>query len=377
MQPVSYKDLAGYAQKQLIPCVEGRLKYLNEPKNYKSGPNVGKPFQFGTLSEIGTNLEIGVKFEGDLVQPVANKGKVIRLEAHQGSKGLSGVYMDIGEYDGKETRTARCTATAVVQYIAQGDAAANAPQTAQAASAPRPATHTPQARQDAPASSSVRNTGYSGGQPPQPVFEDALGDYKRAFCKVCESFGHDPDKIMQELTAEKLAEITTSVSMASTRGQYGAYIGYVFAGEQQSQSNQHAPQASIQSWKTFVNAKSGKKLGDYDETTFLKLAEWAYHPPQPLAETAVEALRLQANVRLGVVEKKIARSVFLSLFAKEAGYSTEFDENDLETVTGEQFGKASANLELGEWESMLGQFPEIIADCKTAHTNNQDSEIPF
>jgi hypothetical protein len=208
------------------------------------------------------------------------------------------------------------------------------------------------------------------------VFEDALADYKRAFCKVCDAFGHDPDKIMQELTAEKLAEITTSVSMASTRGQYGAYIGYLFAGEQGSQAQPSAQASPIQSWKTFMHPKSHKRLGEYDEANFLKLAEWAYHPPQPLSETAVEAKALQANVRMGTVEKKIARSVFLSLFAKEAGYSTEFDENDLEAVCGEQFGKASANLEIGDWESMLGQFPEIIADCKTEH-DSSFGDVPF
>lgn len=368
MNPVPFKDLAGYAQKQLIPCVEGRLKYLNEPKAYKSGPNVGKPYQFGTLSEIGTNLEIGVKFEGDLVQPVANKGKIIRLEAHQGSKGLSGVYMDIGEYEGKETRTARCTATAVVQYIAQGDAAANAPQTAPAASAPTsaPPQHTP--RQDAPQAGSARNTGHQGGQLPQPVFDDALADYKRAFCKVCESFGHDPDKIMQELTAEKLAEITTSVSMASTRGQYGAYIGYLFE-EDKDAPPWNVPQQKAKagplngSWKTFVHQKSGKKLGEIEEGKLYGLIRWAL-VAQPSAE-AVEARALQANLLMAAADLKIdKRNCFFLCLANAEGYPSEFDENDFEEVVGAAYSKASKNLSDADWTEILRGWDDTIARCK-------------
>jgi len=370
-QTLTFEQLALLPHKTPIAAVEGTLISLTQPKNYASGANAGKPFQYGTIKS--GSLEHGVKFDGGdaTVQPMTRKGQFIRLECKSGNHGLTGVAMDENEYPpGTIKRTIRCTATAVISYPQAGNATQTPPAAAQASSA----TQTPPARQDAPQASSVRNTGH-----PESTVEERVAAWLQIAEEVCRQISKPFEGFMEGLSSTDIKEITTGISM-SYKGQYGAYQAPVFGNGQfpnrtvDSLVAQHAPEASIQSWRTFINAKSGKKLGDYDDATFVKLSCWAYDPASKI--TTPEAKTLAANVRMGTVEKGLAKSVFLSLFAAHKGYGTEFDENDLETVAGEQYGKASNNLDRNEWGEMLDKFEAVIADCVTAHSNNDDG-VPF
>lgn len=366
MNPTPFAQLASFAHKQLIPCVEGTIVSINDALAYGSGPNTGKKYQYATLRDAA-GLSHDVKFDADnTVQDKANRGKLIRIESHQGAKGLSGVYYDINEYPaGKVNHRIRTTATAVITYPQAG----NTPQSNSGASTPPPATQTPPDRQDAQNPTPHRNAGHSSGE---STVGDRVGTWLQIAEEVCHQISKPFEAFMEGLSSTDIKEITTGISM-SYKGQYGVYQAPVF-GHNGNGGMAYDPPSSIPSWKNFINAKSGKKLGDYDEATFLKLSCWAYSVQ--LDPSHIEAVRLQANVRMGTVEKKIARHVFLSLFAQAPGYGTEFDEQDAETVAGEQYGKASSNLSVAEWEDLLNKFPEVIQDCKTAHSNN-DPEIPF
>lgn len=366
MNPLKIAELAAItAPRTPIQGVEGILFDLGPKSQYKSGKKIGQDFQKGKLKDAqGHIVDLWIDVP-ELIQDMSMKGKSVVIMAKNTPNGIAGVYYENGEYNNAPTHTIKLTATASITV------AGNAPQTPQAALQAKSATQTPTARQDAPQRSSGANTGHPAGE---STVEERVGTWLIIAEEVCRQISKPFEGFMEGLSSTDIKEITTGISM-SYKGQYGVYQAPLFdsqAGGGRLPEDSPAPR--LPSWKDFVNSKSGKKLGEYDEATFLKLAEWAYKTQ--LDPYHIEAVRLQANVRMGTVEKKIARNVFLSLFSQAPGYGTEFDEQDLETVCGEQMGKASANLTAGEWDSALGQFNEIIADCKVAHTNN-DGGIPF
>ncbi len=378
MKPVSFSELAEYTNKQLIPCVQGTLKYINDPKKYKSGPNEGKEFQYGTIREIGSGLEIGVKFEADLVQPTSNKGKTIQLQAHEGKKGLSGVYMEIGEYDGKETRTARCTATAIVTYIASGDAAANS-----GASQPSGGSGQRSTPSDAPTGSKTQGNGHQAG-PVKPV-SGRIADTLLIAEEVCKLAGRSYEKFLaEELDVQKLAVgiyISYKEGYVHHDPVFGSGPAPQTANAKQAEvdkswedEKEEKPKANLPSWKDFVHPKTGKKLGEMEDEKFLRFAAWAL----TYSGDDREAKAFQSNVLLGVHDKKLTHKIiFLDHLSAKPGFGDGFDLDDLEQALFQEYGKDSKKVTEEQWLDALKRVSEIVEACKEAHANRgEEGGIP-
>lgn len=217
MKPVPFDDIATLENNFPIACVEGKLVKLYDNKPAKGTTANGEWTRYDGVISDGKK-EFKISFWMDTLPPVVKFNAHIRIVHGTDKKNKpAGLSKSVNEKNGTTYHAIKVDDRAIIS-LAGSDSGAPEPQSAPKSQS---AAQTPPQR------------AYEGnaGHPEERVcFDTALADYRRAFCKVCVAFGHpDPELEMAALTAEKLAEITTCVSMASTRGQYGRYIGYWFA----------------------------------------------------------------------------------------------------------------------------------------------------
>lgn len=214
MNPTPLADLDQFDHGYPIQCVTGNLCTLYPSK--EGVGKTGKPYfmQDGELEdENGLKHKVLFNDKESAAKVDGKRGKTITISSQMVKGRPSGLSMDVNQWNGKTTRRLRVTSAALITVTGGG-------------SQPSNATEGPQGGKEPPSGEHV-------------CFDAALADYRKAFDKTCEAFGFSATTI---LAASKsgdagaltlmghMKEITTSVSMASTRGQYGRYIGYKFAG---------------------------------------------------------------------------------------------------------------------------------------------------
>lgn len=367
MNPVSFSYLATLsAAKTPIECVEGKLTALYPPKEYASGKRQGEQYQNGEITHEG--LKVFLKIDApELILPTSKKGSMIRIESKQGSKGISGLYYEVGEYNGKETRTLKLTATAIISYPG-GDSGASEP--------PSGTTHQ-NLRPGVPKSDYSPTKGHSGEVANVNI---RIRDYFNVVHEVCHRSGKSFEAFLEGLSSSDLKEIGTTIYLSYKEGYvwHDPVFGNVEDGaeskpameERSWEGDKSAPKAKVNTWEDFQHPKRGR-LGDMPMDIFLKFAAWA----KTLViegETAQdrEAKIFQANVLAGVEAKKLTnKQIFMAYFMASEGVNETFDLDDLEAVLGEQFSKASKNLSEGEWLDSLKHSAKIIAACKTNHAD--------
>lgn len=116
MRIVPIEDIKQMEDKEVIPAVQGRLKAVFEQKS-QEGQYGTKTMQNGILAS-GSG-EIGVRFENhdDLS---GLKGKLIKVSCWKGDRGLSGVYVDKGEFNNKPYLKVKVTKTGTVEEAGSG-----------------------------------------------------------------------------------------------------------------------------------------------------------------------------------------------------------------------------------------------------------------
>lgn len=392
-KPVSFTDLAGYAHKQVIPCVEGKLTGLKEPGHYKSGINEGKPYQFGFLKD-DSNREMRIKFDNEAcIQPMSNKGKRIRVMAKAGSKGLSGVYMEVGEYQNKETRDIRCTATAIIEVLGAGGEKT-------ATSQERPdnggSSDAPEHASKPSASSSVRKATH-----PVTIRRIAF-DCLRAFHvfmtaqKALAEKGYD----VGDLSISDIKDMATSGRLALVKNEiipHEAWSDFKFPGDN-GQSVDRAPTKASEkdlaempdqewdgenhgsrtaepppekpkrepskiSWKDFVWPSTGKKLGDTPAADLLKYARWA--ATAELDDDETEAKMCVAMMAMCCADTRGWKSkagVFISSLGMEEGFGESFNEDDIAAYIRDRFDLKVEDLGDEEAVQLMDDYDTTVRE---------------
>ena len=114
MQPFPLNQLAAMADKQTLACVAGTIVSAYQAKR---GTNANGEWSIQNVvlkGDDGTEVTLWMK-DREEIQKSA-KGQRIILTAHQGDKGLSGLYIMDDEYNGKTTRKIKVTPSAELSY---------------------------------------------------------------------------------------------------------------------------------------------------------------------------------------------------------------------------------------------------------------------
>lgn len=114
IQPFPLSQLGAMADKQTLACIAGTITALYKPK---TGTNSTGEWSIQNATLRGTDgIEVGLWLKDRPELPMSAKGQYVILEARQGDKGLSGLYVMDDDYNGKITRKIKVTPTAELSY---------------------------------------------------------------------------------------------------------------------------------------------------------------------------------------------------------------------------------------------------------------------
>lgn len=114
IQPFPLSQLGAMADKQNLACIAGTITALYKPK---TGTNSTGEWSIQNATLRGTDgIEVGLWLKDRPELPQSAKGQYVILEARQGEKGLSGLYVMDDDYNGKITRKIKVTPTAELHY---------------------------------------------------------------------------------------------------------------------------------------------------------------------------------------------------------------------------------------------------------------------
>lgn len=278
-----------------VEAFEGVITAIYAPKENQRGENTHGPWiiQNAVLKDDDQN-EIAIVFSHPDVEqdPKHVKGKRIRLTSTKGDRGLNGLKIKDSDYKGKVTRSVWVSKVANVELVGPGGAAKKPP--------------TSGASRTGGSGSTAQTTGSRQEQGSAVQGSDSGVDTLDV--RVSHWFtvwdGVRPAAEAKGITdLELIKDITTTIWM-SFKGQYGVYAPIVTGNGSRppahspadatssAQRSQDAGSASangaesgppegqntaepVATWKDFVHAKSGKKLGEMDMATRIKYAKWA------------------------------------------------------------------------------------------------------
>lgn len=113
-QPFPLNQLGAMADKQNLACIAGTITSVYKSKN---GENSNGPWSIQNIvlkGTDGTEITLWIKDREEIPNTV--KGRFIILQAKQGEKGLSGLYVMDDDYNGKITRKIKVTPTCELSY---------------------------------------------------------------------------------------------------------------------------------------------------------------------------------------------------------------------------------------------------------------------
>jgi hypothetical protein len=114
IQPFPLSQLGAMADKQNLACIAGTITSIWKPKTGTNSTGEWS-IQNATLKGID-GIEVGLWLKDREELPQSTKGQFVILEARQGEKGLSGLYVMDDDYKGKVTRKIKVTPTASISY---------------------------------------------------------------------------------------------------------------------------------------------------------------------------------------------------------------------------------------------------------------------
>lgn len=122
MKPTPLADVAEHPADAIIYCLVGTLKIVHERKTgtIGKGTNKGSPWAIQNLviTDGKTDVQVALKDREDEI-PKSWKNREVMFEAHQGTKGWSGVYAFDDNYNDVITRKVKVTATGQISLVGE------------------------------------------------------------------------------------------------------------------------------------------------------------------------------------------------------------------------------------------------------------------
>lgn len=382
MNVIAIKTLASWPDGTQVECVEGVLASLWEAKTgiSEKGVNKGKPWslQNGVIRDMHQDEHRITFATPDVAQPMSNKGKMVRISCKVNTKGMSGLKLKIGEYNGNETRDLWVTDTAKIEFLGAGGEPM-----------PQQAPRVGQAAPTQPGASSVQGVasgGRSGGCSPASTVATRVTDYFKVLQEVYaqySKFEQDPEApLIPGLTPAEIKDIATHISM-TYRGDYGCYMPPIFV-EGQAQSTGSTPLAR---WQDFLHAKKTIKaskdvrLGDLDDVELSCQIAWALTAKAD--GLGPEAAALRGQLILASAEKGWSPRDVLT---KRIGASKEYESGDITDDGVNLWSRDKHDCEFMSLDdeqciriltSLTGALVEMKAATETAHPiTEENNEIP-
>lgn len=339
MKPATFKELQEYKVDQQIPCVEGVLVTIYDPKTgiAKGGANKGKEWtlQSCNLRDDNSDEHRLLITSADQVLDKRMKGKRIRISSHVGSKGMSGVYMSENTYTNKNDeqvteRQIKITATALVEELGAGGEAKSDKPSSNGAPASRPAAHHSQPDYE------LTPVSQRAG-----LYFDVMEEVKRQV--DIRTSDKDSPLHKEEFSVEDYRAITAVIA-GTYRADKGAYAPPYFGPASGTSEKELAampgkewegdkgkPQATEkpQTWREYVY--KDVKLGDKSRPEMRELLKW-YHLKGKATESEV-GKKLAAQLLMAGAELKMPDLKAVAYDALgEHGLGKEFMEEDVEGI---------------------------------------------
>lgn len=344
--PTPFKDLAGYMDKQVIACVEGKITKIQEKIARGTGQYGDWAMQFSTIQDdSGTFHDLTITDENSFLQNGV-QGKRLRAESQPQSKGgPAGVVMSVRHKDGKENRSIKVDNRAKITLL-DGSTSSGGVQP--------PGTQGRGVSEQSRASvESVRD---------HSTVDERLDHQFRLFEAAWKRSKATEKELGITFTVEDIRAFTNTIG-STFKGEYGCYAAPIWE--------------KVQDWRT-VKTGSGKLLGEMSES------ELALIILKVIASKATDEKTVKASASLKkAMEEKRWAPLDVAKLASDGldGMMTRFFIIDLFKVAKKDTDAASeADITLEQWASVFENTDKLAKACEqeaSAGGGGDEDCIPF